>query len=106
MPLFCGFVSKFTLIEAGIEAGTAGGLSGVFALILSAFLCAMYTLSVSMRAFFPMKGTDCYTDRADVKETGMRMLIPIVIFGILNIALGIHSQPLAAVIDRIATGKL
>ncbi len=106
VPLFCGFVSKYNLVSAGIEAGSAQSLSGVFGLIISAFLCAMYTLSVSVRAFFPMKETDRYSDRPEVKETGKRMLLPIVFFGILNIALGINPGPVEAVIEKIAAGQL
>ncbi len=106
VPLFCGFVSKWKLVTAGIEAGSPEGFPGVFALIISAFLCAMYTLSVSVRAFFSTKEADRYLDRTDVKDPGKRMLIPIVFFGILNIALGICSGPLAAFTEKIAAGLL
>ena len=60
IPLFCGFISKWYLIMAGIRADTPWECGRCFALILSAFLCAMYTLTVSVRAFFPMDGTDRY----------------------------------------------
>lgn len=105
VPLFCGFVSKWNLVNAGIEAGGAQSLSGVFALIISAFLCAMYTLSVSVRAFFPMKGADLYLTHTDVRDAGMRMLSPIMFFGILNILLGVCSGPLVAFIEKIAAGQ-
>ena len=104
VPLFCGFVSKWKLINAGIGNGTFYSLAGVFGLIIAAFLCAMYILTVSIRAFFPMKGTDLYADRPEVRDKGKGMLTPILVFGILNIILGIHPQPIVGYIERIAAG--
>jgi len=106
IPLFCGFVSKWRLINAGIEAGSVQGLSGVFALIISAFLCAMYTLTVSVRAFFPSEGSDGYKERRAIRDPGKRMLIPILFFGIVNIALGICPAPMIGYIEKIAAGLL
>ena len=106
VPLFCGFVSKWNLVVAGIGSGTRKGLAGVFGLIIAAFLCAMYTLSVSIRAFFPVKDTDRYAGRTDVKETGIMMLIPIVFFGILNILLGVNPRPVVDIVEKIAAGLL
>ncbi len=104
VPLFCGFISKWNLVMAGLSAGTPWGIAGVAALIVSAFLCAMYTLSVSVRAFFPIEGTDWYRDRADVKEASLLMLAPIAVFGIANVLLGIWPQPVVSLIHTIASG--
>lgn len=104
IPMFCGFVSKWNLVMAGVEADTPWALAGVFALILSAFLCAMYTLTVSMRAFFPMNGSDRYGDRTDVQEAHWLMLAPIVVFSVVNVVLGIHPQPVVDFIQKIAQG--
>ena len=106
VPLFCGFVSKWNLVTAGIEAGSPQSLSGVFALIISAFLCAMYALSVSVRAIFSTEESDLYLNRPDVKEAGKSMLIPIAFFGILNIVLGVCSQPIVDYLGKIAAGML
>ena len=106
VPLFSGFVSKWKLVMAGIESGGTLGIAGVFSLILSAFLCAMYTLTVSIRAFFPMKETDHYADRPEVTDPGIRMLLPITVFGILNIVLGVHPQLLIAFLEKITAGIL
>ena len=104
VPLFCGFVSKWNLVSAGIEAGTPQSLAGVFALILSAFLCAMYTLSISVRSFFPTKETDRYKDNPGIEDAGKMMLIPVTFFGILNIVLGIYSRPLVTYIEKLTEG--
>ena len=77
IPPFCGFVSKWQLLTAGLGAATeavqmrtAGSTvsqilpyllyGGVAALIIAAFLCAMYTLSITVRAFFPLDEKDLY----------------------------------------------
>ena len=104
IPLFCGFISKWNLVMAGIAADTALGILGVVCLIIAAFLCAMYTLSVSVRAFFPMDGTDHYGE--EKQEAGQLMLIPIAIFGILNILFGIFPAPIVSFIRQIAAGVL
>ena len=106
IPLFCGFVSKWKLLQAGIQEGSRGGLAGMFALLLAALLCAIYTLNISMRAFFPAKGEDLYEKSPGRKEAHLLMLIPIVVFGIINIVLGIYPAPIVAFVEKIAAGLL
>ena len=78
----------------------------LFALLLAALLCAIYTLDISMRAFFPAKGEDLYEKRPGRKEAHLLMLIPIVVFGIINIVLGIYPAPIVAFVEKIAAGLL
>lgn len=108
IPALCGFVSKWHLIMAGLEEGGALALAGAAALILSAFLCAIYTMSVSVRAFFPITGSDRYPggSPAEVREAGWRMLIPIVLFTIVNAVLGVWPAPVSALASKIAGGLL
>lgn len=106
IPLFCGFISKWRLITAGIEDGTALAYTGAAALIAAAFLCAMYTLTVSVRAFFAAKETDRYGAGSNVKDAGVLMLIPIVFFTAANILLGIWPGPVMGFIDKIAGGLI
>ncbi len=106
IPLFCGFVSKWHLITAGIAAGTAWGLIGVIALILSAFLCAMYTLNVSIRAFFPPADKDRFTDGKGLHEAHLLMLIPMLVFAVINVIFGMFPGPIVSFIERIAAGLI
>ena len=106
IPMFCGFVSKWNLITAGLAASGRLSLAGVFCLVLAAFLCAMYTLTVSVRAWFPIKEKDCYTGRADVTDPGWRMLVPLGVFSACNILLGLFPGPVMAFLERIASGTL
>ena len=104
IPLFCGFVSKWSLMTAGGESGTPWGIAGVFCLIASAFLCAVYTLSISVRAFFPVRGKDRYGEDSDVKEVGILMLTPIVTATVVNILFGLFSGGIMEFIGSIAAG--
>ena len=104
IPLLCGFISKWKLLEAGADAGTVWGWLGDLGLIISAFLCAMYTLSVSIRAFFPMRGKDRFAEGEGIKEAGWRMLVPIVVFTAVNVAFGIWWQPLLRFLEGFAQG--
>ena len=106
IPMFCGFVSKWNLIMAGIEAESISGIVVTVCLIAAAFLCAMYTLTVSVRAFFPIHGQDRYAAKAEVKEAHPLMLAPIVIFGFFNVAMGIFPGPVLQFIGKIAAGMI
>lgn len=102
IPLFCGFVSKWRLLTAGLQAGTPAALAGVAALLISAFLCAIYTLTVSIRAFFPAGAPE----PAEIHEAGWRMLVPIGMFTVLNVLLGVWSGPVIAFLTKLAAGVL
>ena len=122
IPLFCGFVSKWQLLQATLRAaGEAAGnavpdshlsqilpyilYAGTTALVIAAFLCAMYTLSISVRAFFPMDDKDRFREKK-VKEAGPLMLVPIWIFAAVNLALGICPGPILAVLTAIGEGRM
>ncbi|MBQ8305948.1 MAG: proton-conducting membrane transporter [Blautia sp.] len=106
IPMFCGFISKWNLVMAGLQADTPWSLAGVAGLIIAAFLCAMYTLTVSVRAFFPSAGTDRYEGEQGIREAEKEMLVPIAVFGVINIVLGIWSAPVTEFLSKIAAGLL
>lgn len=106
IPLFCGFVSKWKLLMAGASSGTPFAVAGDAALIVAAFLCAMYTLSISVRAFFPMRGKDTFPANEGICDAGWRMLVPIGFFSILNILFGVWSAPVLDFLGKIAGGMI
>ena len=106
IPLNCGFVSKWRLIIAGIGQGSCWAASGVVCLIVAAFLCAMYTLSITVRAFFPPSGGDRFPADGKLHEAGWRMLLPMSFFMVLNVLFGIFPGPVMGFLDRIAAGLL
>ncbi len=104
VPLFCGFVSKWQLLRAGAQAGTLLGYLGVAGLLVSAFLCAMYTLTISARAFFPVVEKNWYEEDDRKLEADRLMLIPIVLFSVLNIVFGVVPGPVLDFLGKIAAG--
>jgi multicomponent Na+:H+ antiporter subunit D len=104
IPLFCGFVSKLRLVLAGAAEGSTAAVMGTAALILSAFLCAIYTISVSVRAFFPVRGTERYT--GGVSDADLRMLVPIGVFSVINVLFGLFPGPVIGFLEKIAAGLI
>ena len=78
---------------------------GAVALIISAFLCAIYSLSVSVRAYFPYQGSDRFPDKSG-GGSPMLMLIPMTVFAVANILFGIAPGPVIAFIGAIAKGVI
>ena len=79
--------------------------AGVAALIIAAFLCAMYSINISIRAFFPVEEKDLYKD-SGVKEAGPLMLIPIYVFAVCNVLIGLFPGPILEVLTAIGEGRL
>lgn len=92
IPLFAGFISKYYIIDAGLQMGNAYGLIGVICLIVSAIMTAIYSLSISFRGFVntPSKVNFEVYERAN--EKSLEMLIPIIVFAIICVVLGISAS--------------
>ena len=122
IPLFCGFISKWSLFTAAAERGGIPGIAGIVSLLAAAFLCAMYTLTVAVRAFFPVRGSSPYIQdemssssllrREQNPEAGIRevreadagMLVPIIFFTVLNILFGLYPAPVLEMLQKISEG--
>lgn len=104
IPPLCGFVSKWQLMQAGMQAGTWDAWFGTGALLAAAFLCAIYTLTVCVRAFFPGRQADL-TGTENVKEADWRMLVPIGFFTLMNLIFGICQTPVLKLLAGIAAGN-
>ena len=105
IPLFAGFVSKWNLLLAGAAVQNVWGLIGTVCLVVAAFFCAIYTLTISARAFFPVKGTDLW-EKEKLSDPGWKMLVPISLFAFLDLALGMCSGPVLEFLDQVSKGVI
>lgn len=105
LPGLCGFVSKLTLARAAVESGEVLAYVGVGALLVSAILTAIYMFTIVVRAFFPAKDFD-YDTLRDVRDPNALMLVPLALFAVGMLVLGLHPQPLLDVFGQIASGLL
>ncbi len=105
IPLFAGFISKWKLLTAGADAGTTPAYLGTACLIGAAFFCAVYTLTVSVRAFFPVEGTSRWED-TDLSDPGWRMLVPITLFSVINVAFGVFPGPVMGFLEQVSRGVM
>lgn len=99
IPPFCGFISKWYIAEASIQAQNPLATVGVVILLISAFLTAIYMISPVIKAFFPRK--DSTNDVSDVKEANALMQIPMGICAVLCIILGIGASLIIGIIKGV-----
>ena len=105
VPGLCGFISKWYLAEAAVSSGNMLAVGGVGCLLVSALLTSIYMMSIVIRAFFPAKGFD-YTTIEDVKDPSWMMILPLAIFAIAIVVMGLYSTPLVNLFTQIAQGLM
>lgn len=103
VPGFAGFVSKWNLATAAVESGNEIAYVGIICLLISALLTAIYMLTIVVRAFFPEKDFDMET-LSGIKDPNWKMLVPLFIFTINMIILGLWSAPLVNFFTDVAAG--
>lgn len=99
VPGLCGFVSKWQLAKAAVYDGGILGIIGIAALLISAILTAIYMLQIILRAYYPVE--DQCVEKCD---PSWRMLIPLYIFTIGIVVLGLFSSPLIEFFEKVAGG--
>lgn len=100
VPGLCGFISKWTLAKAAVERGGVAGYLGVGAILVSAILTAIYMLQMLLRAYYPVENIE-ETEKCD---PSFRMLIPLSVFTIAMVVLGLFSDPLVKFFENVAGG--
>lgn len=103
IPLFAGFISKWNIAGAAVQAGGVMGVLSISVLLYSALMTGIYMLTVTVRAFFPGKGFD-EKSLDGVKEADWKMLVPIVIFTAVIVILGLYSGPLMGFLTKVTGG--
>ncbi len=102
IPLFAGFISKWNLAQAAFAMIGDGKntipvlewlpLIGVIVILYSALMTGIYMLTVLIRAWFPKQNVQ--TVSADIHDPGWKMLLPLCIFVVMILFIGLHSEPL------------
>ncbi len=98
IPMFNGFISKWSLASAAISSGGIPEMIGVIVLLISALLTAIYMFNVCIRAYFPKKDTDIAALKG-IKEANWRMTAPMLILAATCIFFGLWSQPVISLIS-------
>ena len=100
IPPMAGFVSKWYLVSAGLEAPVAAfGAAGMAVLVLSALLTAGYLLPIVTNGFFP--GRDYIADR---REVGPWMRWPMLVFAAAAVVLGLFPGVFTGWLGQLAGG--
>ena len=102
VPGLPGFISKWNLAKAAVSSEQPLAFVGVFALLVSALLTAIYMMSISFRAFCPGREVD-YGTVAGYRDPGWRMLVPLVVFVLVLFLFGLHSEPLVKLFTALAS---
>lgn len=100
VPGLSGFVSKWNLASAAVESGMPLAYVGIVCMLISALLTAIYMMSITVRAFFTPKDFDDSKNKG-IKDPNYKMLIPLYIFTIAIIFLGLHSSTLMNVLMNV-----
>ena len=103
VPGLCGFISKFNLAKAAVESENVLTYVGIGALLISAILTAIYMLTIVIRAFFPKQDFD-YNSIRDVEDPNWVMILPLSLFVVGMVVLGLHPQPLIELFTNVANG--
>lgn len=103
IPPTTGFTSKWYLAIGALDSGIEGfSVVGPVILLISALLTAGYLLPVALRGFYPEEQCDV----SKKKEASYTMLIPIAIFTLATILIGIFPNQLILFMQSIATAVM
>lgn len=103
VPGLAGFVSKWNLAAAAVESGNRIAYGGIGCLLISALLTAIYMLSIVVRAFFPGKDFDMAALEGS-KDPDWKMLLPLFVFTIMILVMGLYSAPAVEFFGNVAAG--
>ena len=103
LPLTCGFVSKYAIITAAVEANNKFSLMGMIAIIISSILTLVYLFGIVIPAYIPGSDFD-YNEIKDVRESGVVMRFVFILITIMIIYFGVNSGLVLDFINDVASG--
>ena len=103
IPLFAGFISKYYLASAALSSNNTLAFVGIVALIISALLTAIYSLSIPFKAFIN-KPTAINAEAYEIAHDGdIKFNLPIIIFSILCVVFGLVSSGLINLVTSLVS---
>ncbi len=102
MPILIGFTSKYYLITAAIESGNVLGSLLIIALFLSSVFVVGYLIVILVKAFFPTSGVPVKKG----KDPGMLMKLPLAIYTVFIIVVGVYAEPIVNYLLNVSNGIL
>ena len=101
IPLFAGFISKYYLAIAAVNANSSLAIAGIVALIISALLTAIYSLSIPFRAFI-YEPKEVNKEAYEIAHDGdVKFNLPIIVFSALCVVFGLFSSGLIEIIKSL-----
>ncbi|NLD83234.1 MAG: proton-conducting membrane transporter [Clostridiales bacterium] len=98
IPSTGGFISKWSLAQGALATGLPMQWIGPAALLLSAVLTAAYLFSIVISGCFPGEGEEI----GPRCEAGWRMLLPMGVYSVLIVALGVFSSGVIGYLTALA----
>lgn len=105
VPGTCGFLSKWYLASAAIQSGQLPELLGVGCLLISSLLTAIYMMTIVIRGCFPERGFS-KESLGDLRDPSWQMLVPLLLFTIAIITMGLWATPLTGYLSTVAEGLM
>lgn len=103
VPGMAGFISKWNIAKAAVASESLQSCLGVGCLLISAFLTSIYMMSIVFRAYFPDRSFR-YGEMEEAKDPSWRMCLPLILFAVTVICLGLFSGPLVRFLINVAEG--
>lgn len=103
VPPFAGFHSKWNIAVSAVQINNPLAYAGIFVLIVSALLTALYIFTIVIAAFFPKSEALRGRDDTMVKDPGILMKSTIIVLTVVSVIIGFFPTPLLYVFDVIAS---
>lgn len=92
IPPFAGFNSKWLLGTAAVESGNIFAYFGIFALITSSVLTALYMFYILVRGFIPRNKEYSKDYYYHAEDPNIYMKLPLVVLSIVIILMGLYPE--------------
>ena len=103
IPLFAGFISKYYLASAALSINNTLAFVGIIALIISALLTAIYSLSIPFKAFIN-KPTEINKEAYEIASDGdIKFNLPIIVFSVLCVVFGLFASGLVTLVTTLVS---